>query len=400
MRLYHLAKAKISCLIGEMQALQVNAGGIERMAPKGELLAFKVSGMTNAAALIIKQEFLSKGGEAALNHDAVLGVNHEQTALLFATPAQYRAVCASLRSQPFGLAVLAQELLAALDALTVVPDPIPYRARYHSGALDFSRTLIMGIANITPDSFYDGGKYNDSQAAASFIYAMAEAGADIIDIGGASSRPGHTPLSAKEELARLLPVLERVAPQLKLPISVDTDKAEVAAAALNAGAAIINDIGGLNEDMAQLAAATGAPIVLMHRGDGEHIVERVTDFFRDGMERGQAVGIRRGQFILDPGFGFGKDVTENLLLLKHLEDFRLLARPLLVGLSNKRFIGAASHTELNERNTANVAASAWALTHGANMIRTHRPKDLREAALMIKSIEDAQYGMEGGERSG
>jgi dihydropteroate synthase len=317
--------------------------------------------------------------------------------VLFATPAQYRAVCASLSAQPFGLAALSQELLAALDTLGGALAPMPYHARYHSGELNFSRPLIMGIANITPDSFYDGGCYNSPQAAAEHIFAMAAAGADIIDIGGASSRPGHTPISAKQELERLLPVLEQVAPELKLPISVDTDKAEVAKAALEAGAAIINDIGGLQEDMARLAALTGAPVVLMHQGGaGAAMVEAVADFFRAGLERGEAAGLKREQFILDPGFGFGKDVAENLLLLRHLEDLRLLGRPLLVGLSNKRFIGAATATRLTERNAANIAASVWALTHGASIIRSHNPQALREAALMINAIVE-QYGREGGE---
>jgi dihydropteroate synthase len=389
MRLYHLAGAKATRLIYEMQALEVNAGGLERMTPKGELLVFKVSGLANAAALILKQEFLAKGGEAALSHDAVLGAGHEQTALLFATLAQYQAVCGGLSAQPFGLKALARELLAALEALAKVSAPIPYRARYLSGELDFSRPLIMGIANITPDSFYDGGRYNTPQAAAEHIFAMAAAGADIIDIGGASSRPGHTPLSAEEELKRLLPVLELVAPHSRLPISVDTDKAEVAEAALAAGAAIINDIGGLKADMAQLAAVSGAPVVLMHQGGGgSAIVEAVTDFFRDGLARGQAAGVQREQFILDPGFGFGKDVPENLLLLRHLQDLRLLGRPLLAGVSHKRFIGAASHTGLDGRNAANIAASAWAMARGADIIRTHDPQALREAALMIAAIKE------------
>ena len=393
MRLYHLAGAKAPRLIYEMQALQVNVGGIERMAPKGELLAFKVSGLTNAAALILKQEFLSKGGDAALNHDAVLGVNHEQTALLLATPAKYRAVCSSLSAQPFGLAALSRELLAAIEALASVPAPIPYSARYHRGELDFSRPLIMGIANITPDSFYDGGCYNTEQAAVKHILAMAEAGADIIDIGGASSRPGHTTLSVAEELDRLLPVLEQVAPSLRLPISVDTDKAEVAKAALAAGAAIINDTGGLREDMAYLAASTDVPLVLMHRGGGgAAIVEAVTDFFHSGLVRGEAVGVKRKRFILDPGFGFDKDAEENLLLLRHMEDLRLLARPLLVGVSNKRFIGAASNTPLKERNAANIAASVWAFTHGASIVRTHDPKALREAALTVEKIMNGGVG--------
>ncbi|MCL1816809.1 MAG: dihydropteroate synthase [Clostridiales bacterium] len=267
------------------------------------------------------------------------------------------------------------------------PAPIPYTALYHCGELTFNRPLIMGIANITPDSFYDGGRYNEPMAAAAHIMALCEAGADIIDIGAASSRPGYTPISITEELRRLLPVLELIAPEIPLPISVDTDKMEVAQAALQAGAAIINDIAGLKKDMACLAAACKAPLVLMHQGGGGlKIVETVISFFREKMADGQAEGMRQEQFILDPGFGFGKDTKEDILLLRHLADLHILSRPLLIGLSNKRFIGALTKTKLHERYTANIVASAWAMIQGAAIIRTHDPKALREAAMMITEL--------------
>lgn len=387
--LYHVA-AEEHRLAVEMAALGVSAPGIKQMIPKGHILVFKITGLKNAAALILKQEMLAKGGEAALCHDAVLGAEHEQAALLMATPAQYRAVCAKLAKQPFGLAELADELQKAIDTLGGALSPIPYRTPYLCGQLSFERPLIMGIANITPDSFYDGGKYLEAQQAAEHIFAMAEQGADIIDIGGASSRPGHTPLSAQAELERLLPVLELVAPKLNLPISVDTDQAEVARAALDAGAAIINDIGGLKPEMAAVAAQSGAPVVLMYQGGGECLVEQVTDFFRDGIQRGMTAGIKREQFILDPGLGFDKDVTENLLLLRHLDDLRLLGLPLLIGLSNKRFVGAVTGAPLENRSAGNIAASAWAMAHGAAIIRTHEPKPLREAMLMIKAINSCE----------
>ncbi|MCL2496574.1 MAG: dihydropteroate synthase, partial [Clostridiales bacterium] len=293
-------------------------------------------------------------------------------------------------SQPFGLAELALELQAAVNTLNSSLSPIPYRARYLSGTLSFERPLVMGIANITPDSFYDGGKYNNPQAAAEHIFAMVEAGADIIDIGGASSRPGHVPLSPEQEMERLLPVLERVAPHLSRPISVDTDKARVAEEALRAGAAIINDISGLTKDMAELAARTGAPLVLMHQGGSENIVKVVYDFFREGLIRGTATGIKRGQFILDPGLGFGKNAKESLLLLRHLADFSLLGLPLLIGLSNKRFIGTVTGAPLEDRGAGNIAASAWAMSQGAAIIRTHEPKLLQATSLMISAIMECQ----------
>jgi len=390
MRFYHLAGAKTPRLLREMRESKVSETGAAIMAPKGQTLVFKVCDLKNAAALILKQECLAKGGEAALAEDALrLGAEQPQTALLLATPAQYRRICAGLSRQAFGLPALAEGLLAALAALEAAVPPLAYRARYLQGELDFSRPLLMGIVNRTPDSFYDGGRYWEPAAAAEHVFALAEAGADIIDLGGASSRPGHTQVSVEEELARLLPVLELVAPSLQTPISVDTQQAEVARAALEAGAAILNDTGGLPAEMAALAATSGTPIVLMHQGGGGgRLVEQVTDFFRAGMERGQAAGIRREQFILDPGFGFGKEAAENLLLLRHLADLQVLNRPLLVGISNKRFIGAATGSALHEREAANLAASAWALGQGASILRSHEVKELRQAALMIEAIRN------------
>lgn len=383
---YQIGGADQQRLEAEMAAIAVCPEGIWRMATKGQQLVFLVTDLAQPAALILKQELLSKGGEAALQRDAILGGNQPQSVLLMATPRQYQRVISGLREQAFQLPRLADKLEQALAQIAGRLAPAPYHTPYLTGSLDFSRPLVMGIANLTPDSFYDGGRYTSLPQQVEHVLMMKEAGADIIDVGGASSRPGHTPVGEAEEIERILPLLEAIAPQLDLPISIDTDKAGVASAALQAGAAIINDISGLPPEMAQLAAASGAPTILMHQGGGPHMMRQLQDYFTAGIDRALAAGMQREQLILDPGLGFGKQVDENLQILRQLGDLQMFNLPLLIGLSNKRFIGAVLDAPLEARSVGNVAASVWALCRGAHIIRTHEPKELAQAARMVAAI--------------
>lgn len=387
-RLYHIGDANTARLRYEMAMLNVSGKGIVHMVPKGHMVVFRVDELPPPAALILKQELLAKGGEAALAKEAILGAQEPQSLLLFATPAQYGRIIESLQKQDFGLPELARELARALALLAEPKQHIPYHTPYLHGQIQFDAPLVMGIVNLTPDSFYDGGRYLVPSAAQERIYQMVEEGADMIDLGGASSRPGHTPVSAAEELERVLPVLEAIAPKISVPISIDTDKVEVAEAALSAGAAIINDISGLPQEMAALAARTGAPTVLMHQGGGPDIMLRLQDFFLERINVGLAAGMQREQFILDPGLGFGKDTAENLTILRHLEDLQALGLPILIGLSNKRFIGAVLNAELSERDTGNLAASVMALAKGAAIIRTHTPREIAQAVQMVQAIRE------------
>ncbi|OUM95125.1 MAG: dihydropteroate synthase, partial [Paenibacillaceae bacterium ZCTH02-B3] len=206
------------------------------------------------------------------------------------------------------------------------------------------RTLIMGILNVTPDSFSDGGRYTTVERAVRHAVRMAEEGADIIDIGGESTRPGHQPVSAEEELARILPVIEAVRREVDLPISVDTHKAEVARQALEAGAHIINDIWGFKRDpdMAHVAARYGAPAVLMHnRTDEDYpggFMADLLDDLRRSVDIARRAGVPDDRIILDPGFGFAKSMDQHLELMGRLDEVRALGFPVLVGTSRKRFI--------------------------------------------------------------
>lgn len=247
-----------------------------------------------------------------------------------------------------------------------------------------SRTLVMGIVNVTPDSFADGGAHLDPDRAADAALALEQEGADIIDIGGESTRPGAAKLPAAEEAARVIPVLRRLAPRLRAPVSIDTYKAEVARQALDAGAALVNDVSGLRYDpgLAPVVAAAGAPLVLMHmRGRSRDMYEQaayadaageVARELQAALGRAAAAGIRREQVILDPGLGFAKRAEQTFTVLARLDALRALDRPLLVGPSRKSFLQeAVGECPPAEREWGTAAAVAGAVLLGAHIVRVH-----------------------------
>ncbi len=389
MQIQYLAEADQERLFGQMQAMRVNPLGIHYMLPKSQILAFKVSGLKSKAALTIKQDLLAKGGEVVLPHQVLNGGQELQTVILLATEAQYIRLINGLKRQYFGLPELALQLEQALADLAALPNRIPWQNAWHSGVLSFERPLIMGILNITPDSFFDGGQYFSPEQALKQAEQLIAAGADILDIGGASSRPGHSKVAADEELRRIMPIIEKLAPQIKVPISVDSDQPAVVAKALQAGAAIINDIGGLQAEMAMLAAKTKAPLIIMHQGQADDIVGAINNFFAERLQFAVQAGIKQNNIILDPGFGFGKDAEHNLQLLNNLGDFNRFGRPLLIGLSNKRFIGAVVDKNSPSRENGNIAASTIAMLKcRESIIRCHQPQTILDAALMVKAMQE------------
>ncbi|MBC7097612.1 dihydropteroate synthase [Candidatus Bipolaricaulota bacterium] len=254
------------------------------------------------------------------------------------------------------------------------------------------RVLIMGILNVTPDSFSDGGRFLSPDAAVERALVMEGEGADIIDIGGESSRPGAEPVSVEEELGRVLPVLERLRGRLRIPISIDTTKAEVAEAALRAGACIVNDISALRFDpaMAPLVAEFGAGLVLMHMlgtpktmqqsPHYDDVVREVRGFLAERAQYAQSQGIPREAIAVDPGIGFGKTVEHNLELLRRLPELVELGFPVLVGPSRKSFIGALLGLPVEERLEGTLAACAVAVVRGADILRVHDVRQVRRAA--------------------
>jgi dihydropteroate synthase len=270
---------------------------------------------------------------------------------------------------------------------------------------DFSRrTHIMGILNITPDSFSDGGAYPSVEAAAARALEMIGQGADIIDIGGESTRPkgvyGETArVSADEELHRVIPVIERIAGMTDAVISIDTTKSVVADAALRAGASIVNDISGLtfDADMAATAARHNAALVVMHiRGTPEtmqlnpvyaDVVAEVKTELRRSVETARSAGVKN--IIIDPGIGFGKNLEHNLLLLKNLQEFNDLGCPILIGTSRKGFIGTILDTPVNDRIEGTAASVAVAIMNGAQIIRVHDVKEMKRIAMVVDAITHA-----------
>lgn len=259
----------------------------------------------------------------------------------------------------------------------------------------------MAVLNVTPDSFSDGGRHLDPGLARARAEALAAEGADVIDIGGESTRPGAAPVPLDEELRRVIPVVRRVAKALRVPVSVDTSKAEVAQRALDAGARIINDVTALRGDpaMAAVAARTGTQIILMHmrgipgtmqrRPRYRDVVRDVAAFLEEAARRAQAAGIARRRIWLDPGLGFGKTVSHNLALLGGLDRLAALGYPVVIGPSRKSFLGALLDADIGERLAGTLACVAAAWQRGARMVRVH---DVRPAVELLTVLQAIEHG--------
>lgn len=262
-------------------------------------------------------------------------------------------------------------------------------------------TKIMGILNITPDSFSDGGKFFNTAAAVAQAEQMIADGADIIDIGGESTRPGAKPVSKEDEMARVIPVIDALRKNLKnsaLVISIDTQKPEVAEAALAHGANMVNDVTGLRDPAMRVAVAKyNVPVVIMHmQGEPrtmqksptyDDVVEEIKIFFKQRVAEAEAAGIARANITLDPGIGFGKTVEHNLLILKNLREFVVLGSPVLVGPSRKSFIGAITGgLPVDERLEGTLAAVAAAIMNGAAIVRVHDVKETKRATQIVDAI--------------
>jgi dihydropteroate synthase len=264
------------------------------------------------------------------------------------------------------------------------------------------RTLVMGILNTTPDSFSDGGRFLDRATAVAHATRMVDDGADILDVGGESTRPGSTPVSADEELERVHPVIERLAElHPAVPLSIDTRKADVAAEALDAGAAIVNDVsGGADPAMFDVVRDREAAVVLMHmRGDPttmqeaphyDDVVGDVHEYLRQRIEAAELAGIDPERIAVDPGIGFGKDLDHNLVLMRRVDALLDLGRPVLVGPSRKKFIGTILDLPVEERVEGTVGAVVWMVARGAHIVRVHDVKEVVRAVRVSDAIARAR----------
>lgn len=263
------------------------------------------------------------------------------------------------------------------------------------------RTLVVGVLNVTPDSFSDGGLFDDPEAAVQRGVEMVAEGADMVDIGGESTRPGSDPVPADEERERVVPVIKRLAAEVDVPISVDTRKAEVAAAGMDAGATIVNDVSaGADPEMFGVVAGAGAGMVLMHmQGDPKtmqeapryvDVVAEVREFLEDRVGAARRSGIPFENLCVDPGIGFGKTLEHNLLLIKNIMALELIGRPILVGPSRKAFIGALLELETDQRVEGTAAAVAWMIGQSANMVRVHDVKEMVRVVRIVDAIVRAE----------
>lgn len=373
-----------------MSSIGVGGPGCDIMAPKAVFRSIRLSKVPLKAALLLKQEMLAKGGEAALPRATASLAVDECPVVLTGTVRQFELVTATLKRQPFGLRALAGEIELVLGRIEAPPPPSCFKGRTVEWG---RRTYIMGILNVTPDSFSDGGKFSTFEAAVAHAQQMVEAGADFIDVGGESTRPGAAPLGAAAELDRVAPVVEWLAANTSVIVSVDTYRASVASECLRLGAHVINDITAASDEAtAHAAAAAGAGMVLMHMkgtpADMQQapsyndVTAEVYDYLNERVGSARCLRVAPANCIIDPGIGFGKLVEHNLELLRHIGEFAGIGAPVLVGTSRKSTIakvtGAAS---MGDREWGTAATVALAIASGVDIVRVH---DVREMAMVAK----------------
>ncbi|PSQ50374.1 dihydropteroate synthase, partial [Halobacteriales archaeon SW_6_65_15] len=366
-----------------LEGAHVTDPGVWRMRGKAVHRVLKTRVQVRQARYL-KEEMLSLGGECALS-----GLNEQDEenvdAVLMGTLAQFKRLAGKLDGQPYGLSVFADDLREALGIQTE-PD--------HRGYPWEDGTAVMGVLNVTPDSFHDGGRYEAVEDAVTRAEEMARAGADVIDVGGESTRPGADEISVQEEIDRVVPVIERIA-DLDALVSIDTRKAEVARAALETGADILNDVSGLADpEMRFVASEYDVPIVVMHSIDApvvpdkdvhyDDVVEDVIEELEEQVLLAEKAGLDREQIIVDPGLGFGKQSSESFELLGRTDEFHALECPVLIGHSHKSMFGLISEDE--DRTAATVAGTTIAAERGADIIRVH---DVAENVAAVRAVEAA-----------
>ena len=383
-----------------LAATGCTAMGLAKMAKKARSYCIQIENVPSPAALILKQEMLGIGGEAAISAKALTNDPKKGKVVLMATLAQYETLAEKLNPQPFKLGQLGPELVKVINNL----ERKNFVLDLPAGKLELgAEPVLMGILNLTPDSFFDGGKYTEPVQALARAEKMAEEGARIIDLGGESSRPGSEPVSLDEELKRVMPVLEKIASRLKnIFVSIDTRKSGVAKRALDCGASIINDISALGADpeMAKTAADSRAALVLMHiKGTPADMQQNpvyddlfadISRFLAERMEQAIAAGVPEDKIIIDPGVGFGKTVDHNLELVRDLWRLRGLGRPVLLGVSNKSFIGQTLGAEKDDRFEGTAASVVAGVLAGADIIRVHEPGRMRKFVSMAGAIRAAK----------
>jgi dihydropteroate synthase len=369
----------------------IDPAALPILIPKLESRAVLIKDVKLFAANILKQSMLSVGGDVAVHRFAVSGKCEYSDCIVMGDIRHYKALVEKLETQPY------MQFLSDLIRKTVFYEKDEsLKLKLCSRTVRFDkRPVIMGIVNITPDSFSDGGEYIDHSRAVEHALELIEHGASIIDIGGESSRPGACPVDEKTEIQRIVPVIRDIAKKNDVVISVDTTKAVVAKAAIDAGAVMINDISAMTHDamMLNTLKKSGAGIVLMHmRGKPQSmqaqthyddVVSEIYSYLKARIDTCLDAGIDQMSIVVDPGIGFGKDFKGNLRLIKHISEFSSLGVPVMLGYSKKSFIGSITGADVNNRLEETDAVTAWAVLRDVDIIRVH---DVRRSKKTIETI--------------
>jgi len=381
----------------EMERMGVAEEGIKIMSPKCSHYCIKIYDVKPQDAIIMKQEMLSIGGDVAISSDALPPSSKKTDVILIGTHSQISILSKKLERHYKRLHEIGEE---ALDAVRNVNKKHELKIRGKRLSMK-EKTLIMGILNVTPDSFYDGGKYDVMEKAIERAYEMEKEGADIIDIGGESTRPGADAVPIEEEMKRVIPVIEEIADKIKIPISIDTYKARVAEMAIEKGAGMVNDITALrgDEKMAKVIAEYNVPVCIMHmKGTPKtmqknvhykDVMKDIIKFLHQQAKYAISQGIEEENIILDPGIGFGKrtgNIEDNCEIIARLKELKSLGFPVLVGISRKTFIGNICNAPPEERLEGSLGAEAIAIANGADILRVHDIKEAKRMTLVVNKI--------------
>ncbi len=379
----------------EMRRIGVHPAGASVMEPKARVFAVKVRDVSATRALILKQEALASGAEAAIASGVVSREVDATDCIVIGTLPALTRLAEKLDRQPFDMGEIGRAVLGAIENYTSSGYTVPCA---HGVRLELDRPFLMGIVNVTPDSFSDGGRLDSTGSAARYALKLAADGADVIDVGGESTRPGAEAVSETEEIERTVPVIRAVRKETDVPVSIDTTRASVAEAAIEAGANIVNDVSAMTLDarMAEVAAGAGAGVVLMHmqgtprnmQDDPRYddVTGEVSDFLDDVASRAEDAGVERESIILDPGIGFGKNLAHNVELMSRVGVLKSLGYPVLVGPSRKMWLGMMLGRDVSERLAGTIAAVAALVMRGVSILRVHDVACASDAVSVARSI--------------
>jgi len=381
----------------EFEKIGATAAGSHIMVDKIFPISLKIRGINPLAANSLKQEMLARGGDVVTSRNSLMETGGKADVIIQGTVKSVRSLIGKIKQQPFGLKALSGDLESYIDKL----DKSRKRKELIIGKKEFNLDkdiLVMGILNVTPDSFYDGGYYFEKDKACRRAETIVKEGAHIIDVGGMSTRPGSLPVSFEEEVERVIPVIEYISKNYDILVSADTYRSEVARRAIEAGAHIINDISGLSMDsnMVKVIAGSDVSVVIMHikgtpenmqkNPEYENVVDEIYDYLEDKTGIAIDSGIEPGKIIVDPGIGFGKNLEHNLEILNKVYEFRMLGYPLLIGASRKSFIGNILDLPAEERLEGSLAAAICSVVNGVNILRVHDVAETIRAVKIAKRI--------------